>query len=312
MPSLKSFVDPQAYARFAHRLQAGLETCIDPQNLAAVSAFPPGHFYSPLLDVRHVDEQRGMAHDGPEMWENVPLRAAEQEAFFRELLPTCPPLAFPPAKSPGFRYYTENTFFCEADAYTLSAILRHARPKRLIEVGSGFSSAVMLDTIERHGLPVSLTFIEPYAERLRSLLSDTDQRASPIIERPVQEVPVDIFKTLEAGDVLFIDSSHVAKIGSDVAHLILRVLPVLQPGVWVHVHDIFYPFSYPPGWIKEGRAWNESLFLRAYFVQNPRIQVQAFNSFAAAAFPGVFQNTARFFVDTPGGSLWLKTVAVEH
>src|SRR5690606_1833553 len=112
----------------------------------------------------------------------------------------------------------------------------------------------------------AFTFIEPYPRLLQSLITPDDAAAVTILPQRVQEVPLSVFDQLEPQDILFIDSSHVAKVGSDVVFLLLRVLPRLRPGVLIHFHDIFYPWSYPMRWIRQGCAWNESLFLRALLV----------------------------------------------
>lgn len=305
MPSLSNLFSPKAYVSYARR-RLGSSTNLDEANAKAIAAFPPGHFYSTLLDVKMVGD--AVPHDGPEMWENVDLRHEAQKRLYTELLSAYPPLPFPKEKTAPFRYYINNPFFSEADAYTLSAILRRERPKRVVEVGSGFSSAVMLDVLDQEKSSAELTFIEPYPDRLHGLLSGRDKTSTRILVKGVQEVPLEVFSELKSGDVLFIDSSHVAKVGSDVTFLILRILPRLAPGVWVHVHDIFYPVSYPASWLKEGRAWNESLFLRAYLVAKPRLEIAAFNSYAGAKFPEVFRTRFPAFLANSGGSIWMRTV----
>ena len=115
-----------------------------------------------------------------------------------------------------------------------------------------------------------------------------------------------VFESLEAGDILFVNSSHVAKIGSDVAWLLLRILPRLKPGVLIHIHDMFYPHSYPEDWIKRGYAWNESLFLRALLLGHAGFEIVAFNSYAAQAFPELFRTRLPAFLTTSGQSLWLR------
>jgi predicted O-methyltransferase YrrM len=275
----------------------------------SVGFYPAGHFYSPLLDVRGLGPQdQHLPFDGLECWEHIPLREAEQRAFYDDLLERFPPLPFPMDQSAGFRYYATNNWFPLSDAYTLSAIIRSERPRRIVEVGSGFSSAVMLDTLEHSGAAAELTFIEPYPDRLDLLLRDTDRTKSRIIVKPVQEVPLSVFDELESQDVLFIDSSHVAKVGSDVVFLLLRVLPRLQPGVLIHFHDLFYPYSYPAEWIREGRFWNESLFLRAFLLGNSQFRCEAFNAFAGHTFPELFRTRFPAFLSNFGGSLWLRKV----
>ena len=278
-------------------------------NYRGVTCFPPGHFHSPLIDVRSLDGDNQLSEvDGGQYWECVDLREADQEAYYRDLLDIFQGLTFPTRQQERSRYYCENTWFPFADAFALAAIIQMQRPRRIVEVGSGFSSAVMLDTCEHAGLDINLTCIEPHPDRLRALLKPRDLRAVNVVERCVQEIPGTSFSQLTAGDILFIDSSHVAKVGSDVTHLLLRVLPHLNPGVLVHFHDIFYPFSYPVAWLREGRAWNESLFLRAFLTGNAHIEVLAFNSFAGSAFPTLFRDRLPQLLSNTGGSLRLRRV----
>lgn len=278
-------------------------------NLRGAALFPPGHFYSPLLDIRAIGpNDSSIPFDGAEWWEHVDLREDEQRSYYEDLLNTFPLLPFPFRSAAGYRYFTDNIWFVVADAFTLSGIIRKEKPRKIVEVGSGFSSAVMLDTLSHTAGSAALTFIEPFPDRLYSLLSDDDISHSKIITQRVQEVSLSVFDQLEARDMLFVDSSHVAKIGSDVSFLLLRVLPRLKPGVLIHFHDVFFPFSYPIDWVREGRAWNESLFLRAFLLGNPQFQIVAFNSFAGAAFPDVFQETFPAFLHNHGGSIWLRKV----
>ncbi len=285
-----------------------LSLCLS-KNIRGVTSHPPGHFYSPLLDLRALaSASNSLPNDGLEMWEHVELREEEQKSYYTALLRDCPPLPFPAKPSAGFLYHAENRWFRLADAYTLSAILRRERPRRIIEVGSGFSSAVMLDTLRRSNWQSTLTLIEPNPQRLYSLLGARESSCARILTRTVQNVPVEVYDELEAGDVLFIDSSHVAKIGSDVTFLFLRVLPRLKPGVIIHVHDISFPESYPIAWVRKGWAWNESIMLRAFLVGNSSYQVMAFNAFARHAFPDLFRDLYPSFLQNPGGSFWMKKV----
>jgi hypothetical protein len=127
------------------------------------------------------------------------------------------------------------------------------------------------------------------------------------MRRPLSDVPSSVFDILGAGDILFIDSSHVSRIGSDVNQLFLDVFPRLPPGVHIHIHDIFYPFEYPQRWLQRGRAWNEAYLLRAYLAGNPSIRITWFNDYlkqchgpaVAAQLPGWAPET--------GSSIWLET-----
>jgi hypothetical protein len=123
----------------------------------------------------------------------------------------------------------------------------------------------------------------------------------------VQRVPLDVFAQLRAGDVLFIDSSHVVKIGSDVAYLVHEVLPSLAAGVVVHFHDILWPFEYPRDWVlDQGKAWNEAYFVRAFLQFNAAFEILYFNSFIANRHPASLRELLPRCVENPGGSLWLR------
>jgi len=136
-------------------------------------------------------------------------------------------------------------------------MIRHLSPKRFIEVGSGYSSCVVLDINELFfDNRISLTFIEPHTELLFSLIKESDKETSKIIPTDLQDVGLEVLSELCPEDILFIDSTHVSKIGSDVNHIFFEILPRLARGVYIHFHDVFYPFEYPKEWIYEGRAWN--------------------------------------------------------
>ena len=186
-------------------------------------------------------------------------------------------------------------------------MLRHFTPRRLVEVGSGYSSALILDTLEQLSIPVEVTFIEPYSERLLGLLSRTDHQHK-LLEMPVQSVDMGVFEALDANDILFIDSSHVVKTGSDVAHLVFEVFPRLKPGVIIHVHDILWPFEYPREWMLNGIAWNEAYVLRAFLMDNPRYEVIYYNAFIAACYPDALAAAVPMSLNSTGGSLWLRKV----
>jgi predicted O-methyltransferase YrrM len=216
-------------------------------------------------------------------------------------------LPFKEEQSPGLRYYFRNPYFSYGDAIVLYSMLRHCRPKRIIEIGSGFSSAVMLDTNDLFlSKGMALTFVEPFPERLFSLLSDEDRRRHQIIVDFVQDVPLERFAALEANDILFIDSSHVAKVGSDVVHLVTHILPRLNSGVIVHFHDVFWPFEYPEEWIRDGIAWNESYILKAFLQFNAKFEILLFNSYLANHHRDAVGQKLPLFLKGMGGSLWIE------
>jgi predicted O-methyltransferase YrrM len=268
--------------------------------------YPPGHFYSTVPTVEdaeaHLGRNAGLTLPGieldPERQFGLLQRlASRHREHFR----------FPEARvADGPRYYRGNGFFGDGDGFLLFAMMREHEPRRVIEVGSGFSSALMLDVTESRRDQCSLTFIEPYPDRLRSLLRHGDERACRIIEQRAQDVPAAVFEELAESDILFIDSSHVSKVGSDVNHLFFEVLPRLARGVLIHVHDIFWPFEYPLKWYQEGRAWNECYLLRALLIGNRELEVVLFPQYLYAV------DRQRMFETSPahgpnlGGSIWLR------
>jgi Methyltransferase domain len=309
MPHLKTLLNPKSLFWFVRKRIQERRLRLQP-NLRGAVRFPPGHFYSPLLDIQSLGPvEPTMPFDGVECWEHIDLRPSEQRSYYEDLLDRFHFLEFPRQKTDDYRFFTDNGWFVLSDAFTLSGVIRKEKPRRIVEVGCGFSSAVILDTLSHTGESATLTFIEPFPDRLYALLSSDDKSCSTILVKRVQEVALSIFDELGAQDVLFIDSSHVAKIGSDVTFILLRILPRLKRGVLVHFHDIFYPFSYPVSWIREGRAWNESIFLRAFLMRNPDFHIMAFNGFAGDSFPEVFRERLPGFLNDTGGSIWLRKVA---
>lgn len=168
----------------------------------------------------------------------------------------------------------------------------------------------MLDTAERFldGKP-KLTFIEPFPQRLNRLLREGDHGTVEVLAQPVQEVDRAVFDRLEPGDVLFVDSSHVSKIGSDVNVLLLEVVPSLPAGVHVHVHDIVWPFEYSRKWTYEGRAWNEVYLLHALLVSNQRLRMTFWSSYLRARHEEYVTAALPLWLRDSGTSMWLETVA---
>jgi Methyltransferase domain len=194
-------------------------------------------------------------------------------------------------------------------------MLRYLQPQKIVEIGSGYSSAVVLDTNELFlDHRIDCTFIEPYPDRLRSLLRSGDRIR--LIESRVQGVDFGVLTALEPGDVLFIDSSHVSKAGSDVNHIIFNILPRIRSGVYIHFHDIFYPFEYPADWISIGIAWNELYLLRGFLQNNHDYEIQFFSSFLQDQFrdrvldalPAAGQDgpNGRVFRNRHEGSFWMR------
>jgi hypothetical protein len=189
----------------------------------------------------------------------------------------------------------------------LHAILLHYGPKRVIEIGSGWSSACIFDTVENYlEDSCKLTFIEPDLSILRDTLGDAAGHVE-IIEKRVQNVPLEIFNTLEAGDILLIDSTHILRTGSDVCFELFEILPRLACGVLVHIHDMFWPFEYPRSWaVDDNRSWNELYAVRAFLTNNDAWRIVMFNDYLAKLEREMIEATYPAFLRNSGGALWLQ------
>lgn len=272
---------------------------------------PPGHFHSPLPDLQFVDlHQATLFNRQIESVPGIENNVEEQLALIDKFSAYYDELPFKDDKNSGLRYHFRNSYFSYGDALILYSMLRYYRPRQIIEIGSGFSSALMLDTNDLFfSKRMELTFIEPHPERLFSLLSDEDKKRHTTITDIAQNVKLDRFAALDAKDILFIDSSHVAKIGSDVVHLLTDVLPNLKPGVIIHFHDVFWPFEYPEDWIRDGIAWNENYILKAFLQFNMTFKILFFNSYLAIHHRNLLEQKLPLFLKNTGGSLWLEKVS---
>lgn len=268
-----------------------------------------GHYYSPIIDP---DEVRTLWRDKgglpPDQIHGVDISIDQIFAFWERLRPVLATTDFPKQRNTQARYFYENNVFPVGDAATLRAVIGTIKPKRIVEIGSGFSSACMLDAMDQFGLGATeLLCIEPYPDRLHDLLRPEDWKRIKLIEAPVQSVDLAVFDTLGADDILFIDSSHVLKAYSDVNFELFEILPRLKPGVLIHFHDIHYPFELPPAWIFETRySWNEVYALRAFLMYNPAFKVLLFNNLFDRLYRPLIAETAPQMLYNPGGSIWLR------
>ncbi|MBX3352672.1 MAG: class I SAM-dependent methyltransferase [Phycisphaeraceae bacterium] len=272
----------------------------------------PVHFYQPIPDTRELgDDLWGQGRRTEGLTVDLDAMGALAEGFREAYADEYD--RFPvEERGSGGGYFLSNKRFETVDAEVCYSFVRSRKPRRIIEVGSGFSTLIMLSALDRNaseGRPGSLTTIDPYPfERVRNL-----RRADfAIVDLPVQRVELERFEELEAGDVLFIDSSHVACIGSDVTFEILDVLPRMKPGVLVHVHDIFLPREYPRRWVMQWhRFWNEQYMLQAFLAFNSAFRVVFANHWMHVDRP---ETLRRCFASYKGegdapGSIWIERTA---
>lgn len=275
-----------------------------------VRFFPYGHFYSLYPDFKEIRNREELLFSQEKNIKDIDFNEKEQIETLHKMsllydsIPQWEDITAP-AISSKLRYRYNNPNLSPGDAVGLHCMLRILAPKRVIEVGSGYTSAVMLDTNEFYlSNQVKLKFIEPYPSLLNSLLRSNDE--IELLPIGLQDVPLSVFEELEEGDILFIDSTHVSKIGSDVNYLFFDILPKIAKGVYIHLHDIFYPFEYPKEWIFSGMIWNELYLLRAFLQNNNDYKILFFQNMMEKRHMDKFLE--RWPLDTPvsGGSIWLQ------
>jgi hypothetical protein len=169
----------------------------------------------------------------------------------------------------------DNASYGRVGADLLHGVVRGLKPRRIVELGSGHSTLIMAAAAERNraeGAETELRTFDPYPSVARSELPGL---ASLEAVR-AQDVPLEVFTSLERDDVLFVDTTHTVKLDSDVNRIVLDVLPALSTGVLVHVHDIFLPYEYPRQWPEDsGFHWAEQYLLQAFLAGNPGFEVLA-------------------------------------
>jgi len=242
---------------------------------------PAGHFYSPIPSFDEIkNEEQRIFENAANTVSGINFNEKDQLKLVKSFVDYYENMPFQAEKKEGLRYYFENPAFSYSDAIFLHCMIREVKPKRIIEVGSGFSSCMMLDTNELFfDESIATTFIEPYPELLMSLIKDKDESRINIIPSRLQDVDLNQFDELQANDILFIDSTHVSKIDSDVNRIMFEILPRLSSGVYIHFHDIFFPFEYPKEWVFEGRAWNEAYLLKAFLQYNESFRIVLMNTY---------------------------------
>lgn len=270
---------------------------------------PNGHYYSPVPSRKEAAaEEDRLFRRSLEPPRDVDLRPQIQLALLREISELCVNQPFTESAEAGRRYGFENPSYSYTDALCLHGLLRLLRPRRLIEVGSGHSSCMTLDTRELFlDGQLDCTFIDPHPELILSLIKDEDRAKTRILSSRVQDVDLSVFRALQDGDVLFIDSTHISKVGSDVNYLYFEVLPILADGVYVHIHDVFYPFEYPKAWVlEEGRAWNELYLLRALLQSSNAYEIQLMTSYLTTCHRAEVDRALPLAKKNYGGSIWLR------
>ena len=200
------------------------------------------------------------------------------------------------------QFHLNNGWFGEVDAELLYGIIRQQKPQKVFEVGSGFSTRLMLRAIRDENLSTAITSVDP-EPRVAIAHCVTEHLAAP-----VEHVdPARIIDYLDEGDLLFIDSSHCITTGGDVPYLLLEVLPKLKKGVLIQIHDIFLPFDYPEEWVSAGWGWGEQYLVHGFLCYNDVFEIlwpaRYMWEYYQPAVLDLIPADANIF---PPSSLWLK------
>lgn len=273
--------------------------------------YPPGHFYSPVVDPAALRARADSLWKANPEFPGIDFNENGHLWLLKEVFPSLAgDFDYPddlPDNATLSRYYSNNSQFGWLDARALFVALRYLRPARIVEVGGGYSTLLTADVNNRFlENKAQFTCIEPYP---RPFLTRHLPGLNKLLIEKVEEVPLAVFTDLQRSDVLFIDSSHVAKTGSDVNYLILDVLPRLASGVIVHIHDIFLPFEYPREWVlDENRSWNEQYLVAALLMHSTAFRVLFSSTFAWFKYPELVEKALRVEpgMGYGGCSLWIE------
>jgi len=273
--------------------------------------WPLDHYYSPVPNNRALAREPARSRvwpRDPAATPGVDWRDQQQVSLVRDEFAKQSELSFPDGPTGDRRdYHAQSEMFSRLDASVLAALLRRFRPRRMIEVGCGWSSLVTA-RVNREYLEGSMHFtcVEPYPPEF---LSDGIDGISELIVSPVEQLALETFQQLGEGDVLFIDTSHTVKTGGDVVFLFGEVLPRLAPGVVIHIHDMFLPRDYPQEWVFDGRAWNEQYLVRAFLSFNSAFRVLLGVGYMSHFHPDVLAGWLPSYPERygdGGGSLWIQ------
>lgn len=268
------------------------------------------HYYDPMFNypdrlIRSLREERYLP--GIDMNEKAQLELLARFDYEDELK------HFPLARSDMTSFYYGNPNFVQGDAECLYSLIRLNKPKRIIEIGSGFSTMMAREALARN-LREDVTYrcrhvcIEPYEMGWLNDVSGIE-----VLRQRVEQMDRKIFLELEENDILFIDSSHIIRPQGDVLCEYLEILPTLRFGVLVHIHDIFTPRDYPDQWLfDEVKLWNEQYLLEAFLSCNTQFEIVAALNFLRHRHPAKlvekFPNLGERITNSEPGSFWIRKV----
>jgi hypothetical protein len=274
----------------------------------------PIHFYQPIPDIKEMEKRN--IWDKISNLSGINLEPEKCIAFIKQLASEYAHECKWPNEQPldPKQFHLNNDAFGYGCAAPLHCLIRNNKPKRIIEIGSGYSSKIIAAAINlnaRQNHETHYTIIDPYS----CLKQENFPKNTNIIRQPVELLGLNIFESLEENDILFIDSSHVCKMGSDCNFEILEILPILNKGVYIHFHDIPLPFEYPKIYATNPNFrvfWTESYLLQAFLICNNDFQIIIPMSFLQKyhledlknSFPHSSENNLGWI----SGSFWIKRI----
>lgn len=211
-------------------------------------------------------------------------------------------------------YFVTNSGFCSVDGIILYCMIRYFKPKNIIEIGSGYSTYLAAQAILKNketdfDYECKFTAIEPYPN---NILKAGFPGLSELKIKKAEDIPLSEFGELKENDILFIDSSHVLKIGSDVQYELLGILPRLNAGVIIHFHDIFLPSEYLKDWVMtDHRFWNEQYLLHAFLLYNNSFKILWGCAFMDLMHSDKLKDAFSSYdpIKTKPGSFWIQRIS---
>jgi len=235
--------------------------------------FEHGHYYSTIPNLNQ--QKSNVLY----CYQDINIERNKQFEYLQKLSGYYNDIKLNDAKKEDSPFYFLNRFFSYSDAIICWCLIANERPNKIVEVGCGFSSVLMLEAIKYYNFNCDFYCIDIDFSRLDNLISGFDLQSFKKLNRKIETLDIEFFKDLESGDILFIDSSHVSKKGSELHFLLFKILPNLASGVIIHFHDIFKNFEYPQAWLDEGIFWNEQYLLRAFLQNNSEYKILIFNDY---------------------------------
>jgi hypothetical protein len=231
------------------------------------------------------------------------LNVERQLPLLDELGRFAPELQEIPEEENESGFYWNNPTYCQTDAAVYYSMIRHFQPVSIVEVGAGYSTLIAASACLRNSHTV-LEAIDPYPP---PCLSTAVPGLAALTAEPVQKIPLDRFQALAENDILFIDSTHVCKIASDVNYLMFSVLPSLNKGVLIHLHDIFLPWNYPRSWVLEQNIfWNEQYLVLAFLMFNDQFEIVLANHYLGREHAASLLRAFPFLMDPQASADWTK------